>query len=193
MFAWFRKREKKAPVEQTEAYKLGRGAAETMIADLDRFMCLRFGPVRDEYLKVLRNCFERSFNRPEAPPIIIARIEFKIFSENVDELRQKLPVDINAAMRDWRDWSDEMGIRTVFDKLVNNRVEMFMSNLTTDGLQMFLDLADGLKAADDRWRAAHPKKSAQFPQDQGPEIAAFIGTCDPDPFGAQDESSKFRR
>jgi hypothetical protein len=166
MFGWFRKRDKKAPVEQTEAYRLGRRAAETMIADLDRFMGRHFDPVRDECLKVLRNCFERSFNPPQAPPIIIARIEFKIFSENIDELRQKVPVHINEAMHDWRDWSDEMGLRAEFNQLVNDRVETFISNLTSDSLQMFLDLADDLKAADDRWRAAHPEKSAQFPPDQ---------------------------
>ena len=117
MFGWFRKRDKKGPVDQSEAYRLGRRAAETMIADLDRFMGRHFDPVRDEGLKVLRNCFERSFNPQQAPPIIIARIEFKIFSENMEELRQKVPVHINEAMHDWRDWSDEMGLRAEFNQL----------------------------------------------------------------------------
>jgi hypothetical protein len=161
MFGWFRKQKK-----QTEAYKLGKSAAESMVADLDRFMRLRFDPVYHEYLKVLRGRFEGAFNPPEAPPIIVARIEYKIFLENVDELRQKMPPDINMAMRKWRDLSDETGIRAEFNQLVDNRVETFMSNLTADGLKMFLDLADGLKAADDRWRAEHPDKSAQFAPDQ---------------------------
>ena len=156
-------RKKQAP----EAYKLGQRAADGMVADLDRFMRLRFDPVRANYLKVLRDGFDRSFDPPEAPPMIMARIEYNSFLENVDVLLQKMPPEITTAMREWRDLSDKMGLgaRAQFNQIVNHRVETFMSNLRSSGLQMFLDLADGLKAADDRWRAAHPEMSAQFPPD----------------------------
>ena len=166
MFGWLRNREKKVPAEQTEAFKLGRKAAASAAADLDRFMRRRFEPVHSGYLKVLRDRIERSFNPPEAPPIIMARIEYKCFLESVDELRQKMPPEILAALREWANVADQIGNREQFNELINNRVENYMSKLKTDGVQMLLDLVVSLKAADDRWRAANPEKSAQFPPDQ---------------------------
>jgi hypothetical protein len=54
-------------------------------------MRTRFDPAFDAYLGVLRDCFERTFDRPEAPPIVLARIEYGSFLEDVDELRAKMP------------------------------------------------------------------------------------------------------
>jgi hypothetical protein len=41
----------------------------------------------------------------------------------------------------------------------------YSQELTAAGLQMFLDMVDRLKVADDRWRAANPEKAARFPPD----------------------------
>jgi hypothetical protein len=151
--------------QETEAYKLGQNAAQGLVTELDSFMRTRFDPVFDAYLEVLRDCFERTFDRPEAPPIVLARVEYSSFLENVDELRAKMPPDISAALGDWRDLSEEMSMQEGFQRLIDSRVENFMSNLTAAGLQMFLDMADRLKVADDRWRAANLEKAARFPPD----------------------------
>jgi hypothetical protein len=165
MFGWLRKRKQTPRPEDTEAYKLGQRAADSMTADLDAFMRTRFDPSFDAFLGVLRDCFERTFDRPEAPPITLASIEYKSFLENVEELRTKMPPEISAALSGWRDLSDDMGImRAGFQRLIDSRVESFMTNLTTAGLQMFTDMADRLKEADDRWRAANPEKADQFPR-----------------------------
>ena len=137
-----------------------------MTADLDAFMRTRFDRTFDAYLGVLRDCFDRAFDGPEAPPITLARIEFKIFRENVDELRSKMVPEISATLSGWRDLSDEMGMRVHFQRLIDHRIETFTTNLTTAGLQMFLGMADRLEEADDRWRAANPEKAAQFPPDE---------------------------
>jgi hypothetical protein len=164
MFGWLRKREKKIPVEQTEAYKLGRRAGDSMAADLDRFMRARFEPAFNGYLGVLRDRFETTFDSPDAPPIILARIEYKIFLENVDELRDKMSPEISAAMSGWLNIDE--GVRADFQRLIEHTIETYRSDLKMAGLNLFLETVDRLKEADDRYRAANPEKSAQYPPDK---------------------------
>jgi hypothetical protein len=165
MFGWLRRRKGDIPVEQTDAFQVrAQRAVEGMTADLEAFMDARFDPSFNRYLGVLRDRFEAAFDCPDAPPIIIARIEYKIFLENIDDLRSKMLSEISA-MSEWRDILDEVGMGVHFKKLVDHRVHNFMMNLKTAGLQIFLDSADRLREADDRWRAANPGKAAEFPVD----------------------------
>jgi hypothetical protein len=156
MFDWVPKREKSIPLEQIEALKLRQRVLDGIAADLDSLMRARFDPTFKAYLELLRRSFDRSFDHPEAHPITLARIEYKIFLENVDDLRSQMQREISAALSVWRDQCDEMGIREPFRRLTDHRLETFTSNLTTAGLQMFVDMADRLKDAEQsRQRAGH--------------------------------------
>jgi hypothetical protein len=148
MFDWVPKREKRIPREQTEALKLRQRVLDGIAADLDSLMRARFDPTFKAHLELLRRSFDRTFDHPEALPITLARIEYKIFLEKVDELRAKMQREISAALSVWRDQCDEMGIREPFRRLTDHRLETFTSNLTTAGLQMFVDMADRLKEAE---------------------------------------------
>jgi hypothetical protein len=141
MFDWIRKREKSIPIEQTEAFKLRQRVLGGIAADLDSLMRTRLDQTFKTYLELLRRSFERTSDHPEAPHITLARIEYKIFLENVDELRSKMQPEISAALSVWRDQCDEMGIREPFQRLIDRRFDSFVSNLTTAGLQMFVDIA----------------------------------------------------
>jgi hypothetical protein len=158
MFGWLRKKE-------VDLFRLGQDAANGLAADLNSFMHSRFDPVFNSNLGVLRDCFERTFNQPEAPPIVLARIEYNSFLENVEELCAKMPPDIAAALAGWGDVYEQLGWVEDFRRLINNRVENFMTDLAAAGHQMFIDMAGRLKVADDQWRAEHPQKAARFPPD----------------------------
>jgi hypothetical protein len=73
--------------------------------------------------------------------------------------------EINTAMREWLDLSDQMGMRADFTRLIEHRVQTFKSDLIAAGLQRMLDMAYRLKEADTRWRAAHREISAKLPPD----------------------------
>jgi hypothetical protein len=158
MFNWLRKRE-------ANLFRLGQDAANGSAADLDSLMHARFDPVFNSYLEMLRDSFERTFNQSEAPPIVLAGIEYNSFLENVEELCAKMPPDIAAALAGWRDVYERLGGVEDLRRLINNRVENFMTDLTAAGHQMFIDMAVRLKVADDQWRAENPQKAARFPPD----------------------------
>jgi hypothetical protein len=162
MFGWFKKQSRP---EDTEAYKQGKRMVESMTADLQQFMSTRFDPVFDGYVGALTERFETVYDNDEAPPIILARIEFDIFNDHVRELREKMGAEVNAAMREWLETADLIGGRSDFQKLIDTTIGSFQDRLTMTGLQAFIDRADDLKVADDKWRKANPERAAQFPAD----------------------------
>jgi hypothetical protein len=157
---------KGARPELTEPHKLGKNTAQSMVDDLHRFMDARFKPAFDGYLGVLRSCFEKCIDPKDAPPIVMARIEYKSFLENVDEMKPKMLGDIEAGMRGWLEAFDETSMRVETVRLFNKYVDDFAHNLTLKGVEVFIEMADQLKLADDKWRATHPQISARFPPDQ---------------------------
>ena len=73
--------------------------------------------------------------------------------------------EINVAMREWIDLGETIGSRDLLDRYIVNVVDEYQTRLTMAGLQLTIDRADELKAADDKWRRMYPAKAAQFPLD----------------------------
>lgn len=136
-----------------------------MAADLQQFMASRFDPAFKAYMRVLNDCFDAVYHSDDAPPITLARIEFKIFNDQVGGLREDMAGEINVAMRGWLELDEAMGGQ--FRRSIDKTIKDFQDRLTMTGLQAFLDRADDLKAADIKWRRANPAPAAQFPIDPG--------------------------
>lgn len=136
-----------------------------MAADLQHFMSSRFDPAFKAYIRLLNECFEAAYGNDDAPPITIARIEFKIFNDQVGGLREDMAREINVAMRGWLEIDDAMGGQ--FRRLIDKTISNLQDRLTITGLQAFLDRADDLKAADIKWRRTNPERASQFPIDPG--------------------------
>lgn len=164
MFGWFKKQPEQTNAKETEAYKMGQEASQAMTAAVDDYMTARFEPVFKNYLGVLNGCLDRVY-KPDAPPIVIARVEFQNFRENVVELRATMLDEINVTMWEWIDLSEHIGSRDVFDKYIVHVVNEYQNRLTMAGFQLTIDRADELKTADDKWRRMYPGKAAQFPPD----------------------------
>jgi hypothetical protein len=161
MFGWFKGKPK---AEDTEAYKMGQRFVQAVNADLDRFMTARFDSAFTGYLNVLNDCFDRVYDRPEAPPITLARIEFSSFNENVADMRGQMASEVNAAMAEWIETASSMGLGEDIQYLIDATIGKFHERLLLTGLQAFIDRADDLKAADIKWRQANPELAAQFPE-----------------------------
>ena len=164
MFKWL-KRKKAIPPEQTEAYQLGRRAAESMAGDLDAYMRRRFDPVFEDYLNVLRGTVQRCFRSDEAPPLTLAGIEYQIFLENVEEMKPKMKVEISDALAEWSRTFDEIGMQSEVEVLIESRIDQFCTDLSLAGLKLLTDYAEGLKDADIQWRKANPVAAADFPEE----------------------------
>jgi hypothetical protein len=162
MFGWF---QPKQDPKLTRAYEMGRKSAESFAADLEKLIEIRFKPVSEGYLGVVQGQYNRCLSPTDAPPIIAARIEYKVFLENVDELRGKMMDEIAATLSDWLDVADQIQLRDTFAELIQVTIDKFCRELSETGLQRLLDMAHALKLADDQWRVAHSELSAQFPPD----------------------------
>jgi hypothetical protein len=162
MFGWFKKQPRP---EDTEAFKIGQRSVDSMNADLQRFMSARFNPAFDGYIGVLNDQFDTVHGDDDAPPITLARIHFQIFNDNVQKLRGQMNDEVNAAMSEWLEYAEQLGVKDDFQQLINASIGSFQERLTLTGLQAFLDRADDLKAADSSWRQANPERAAEFPPD----------------------------
>ena len=152
MFGW-RKRTKEIPVEETDAYKFGQRAANSMTSDLDAFMDRRFAGVFENYLA-----------GGDAPPLTLARIEFNVFRENVSEMKSKMTDESLVASLEWVKAFDQVDGGEGAKLLVTSRGDRFCTDLTLAGLKLLTDYTEGLKDADIHWRKANPELSAKFPE-----------------------------
>jgi hypothetical protein len=108
MFGWFKSKPKP---EETEAYKLGQRFVQAVNTDLERFMTTRFDSAFTGYLKILSDGFDAVYERADAPPITLARIDFKVFNgrdlspfeeatmPSFDHFQQELRAQINRAIQ----------------------------------------------------------------------------------------------
>ena len=85
MFGWGKRNTPKP--EDTRAYRLGADMGQQMGDAIVAVMETRFKAVGDGYVNVLRDRLLLCFDSNEAPPIALARIEYKIFTENTGELK----------------------------------------------------------------------------------------------------------
>jgi len=162
MFGWF---QRKQDPKQTRAYQLGRDIGERFANDLEKFMEIRFKPWAEGYLDVLQGQLNKCLNPSNAPPIIVAKIEYKIFLERVGERRDEMIADVTGVLSEHLAIADQVQMRDKFDELIRVTVGNFCRKLTEDGLQRLFDMGSALKIADDEWRPAHPELSAKFPAD----------------------------
>lgn len=163
MLGWF-KRPKQDP-KLTRAYQLGREVAESFANDLEKLMEIRFRPWAEGYLNVVQKQYNAALNPTNAPPIIVAKVEYQIFLEKVNALRDKMGEEIRATLSDHMRIADQVDMRDQFNQLIDVTISNYYRKLIEDGLQRLLDMGHALKAADDEWRPAHPELSAKFPSD----------------------------
>jgi hypothetical protein len=162
MFGRFRS---KQDPKLTKAFEMGQKAAQSFADDLDKFMEGRFKPARDALLGVIQGRYKECMSPTDAPPILAARIEYKIFLDNTEELRGRMMDEITTNLAEWLDVAEQMQLRDTFTELITAKIDQFMRELSETAFQRLLDMAHALKLADDQWRAANPELSIKFPPD----------------------------
>lgn len=160
---------KKRRIEDTEAYKKGREFSEQAIAVFERFFEGRFGPVKKNFMEVLRKQLLEALHRTDAPPLTVGRIEYQIFCENVDKMQSDMRSEINLVMSDWLTTADAIGTRDDFVRLFETRVGDYLADLKLSGLHLLVDYAVPLKDADAAWRQANPEKAVDFAEEPLPD------------------------
>ncbi len=160
MFGFFSAKNK---LEDSKAYLLGKQASQNMTADLDDFIERRFRPVFKNYLDVLQERLNSAINPSDGPPLTVARIEYNLFTKNIDELVDQMTGEINIQMKKWLEFDKEtLGVGGL-PQLISKRVNQFQDELKSAGLIRLLDMAEAFKKADKNWRSDNPIKATEFP------------------------------
>ncbi|WP_174263732.1 hypothetical protein [Hyphomicrobium sp. CS1BSMeth3] len=149
--------------ERQRLADMAKQLGEDLAADLDEFMRLRFEPVLDRYLDVLRGCLQAAVAAKETPPIWTARVDYESFTENVAELKHKVASEVIAHMAEWLAMANEMGVRAVTDELLAQRIDDYITRLYLSGGELMLRYGDALIDADKAWRLSNPELALGFP------------------------------
>lgn len=148
-------------VKLDDAEQVGRNAAVSMVRDLDSFIVVRFGHVKEAYLNILRQNVTDALQREDHSPILIARADYSVFLENVENTVARMKEEILANMAEWSATFAKMGLEGDVERVADARLEDFSLTMTMSGLSVLTDRADELKAADDAWRLAYPEQAAK--------------------------------
>jgi hypothetical protein len=158
MFNWFRKKERKEDLKA--AFDQGQRIGESMSAEIEAYMQEHFYPS----IPPLADAVFGSFEDPNMPPFVLARMDLKIYLDGLDnQLRSWVLPQLRTHMAGWLSVGTEFG--TEIEILIDHHFNQFKSALASAAYQHLLDMTDFLREADDGWRTANPEKAAQIPPD----------------------------
>jgi len=146
-----------------DAYKRGQKAAQSFGTHLDTYTVRRFAEIGASCLKEFRDRLDLAeIVDKDDPPLILAKIELKVFWDRVQELKPELVEEILTACAEWMKVWAQMGKEAEMKQLIEQKVDYFAFAMRDVSLKELLDRVDRLKPVDEAWRAANPEKSARF-------------------------------
>jgi hypothetical protein len=93
MFAWFKR--------LIREYEVGQKMAQSFANDLDNLIA-RYKPISEGYLGLLQGRLNKCLNPTDGPPLLVGPIEYKLFVDNVGELRGRMTGEIMSRRQNFR-------------------------------------------------------------------------------------------
>ena len=160
----WRKKKKKLTEGEQKALDMGRQFFDDIDRAFEEFLEYRFTPVQKNYLDILRGRFQEALHGENAPPLTLARIEYKIFLEQLDDMRPKMAEEIYTHMENCVKVADEVGVRSEVDYYFEQRIEQFATDLSMEGLNLLDEYSVPITDAEKKWRQENPERAAEFPE-----------------------------
>jgi hypothetical protein len=151
----------KPPSEMT-ANQAGQETADHMARALQEYQQARFGRVHFDYLSIFRGRLQNALQSDDLPPLILAKIEVELFSQQIENLRSRMVDETARAMTHWLEVAEKVGARSEIDALLKHSIDQFCEAIGSDALTVAESYADLLKAADAAWRQKYSEKAAQL-------------------------------
>src|SRR5262249_15947335 len=102
-----------------DAYKRGQKAAQSFGTHLDTYTVRRFAEIGASYLKEFRDRLDLAeIVDKDDPPLILAKIELKVFWDRVQELKPELVEEIVTGWGEWMKGWAEMGKEAEMKQLI---------------------------------------------------------------------------
>jgi hypothetical protein len=137
-------------------------AGDHVARALQEYQNARFGPVHFDYLSIFKGRLENALRSDDSPPLVLAKIEVELFSQQIGKLRSRMLDETVRAMMHWLEVADKVGARSEIDALLKHSTEQFCQAIGSDALKVAESYADLLKKADTAWRQKYPEKAARF-------------------------------
>lgn len=173
MFKWFVRKATRAvhearqeidsEIKNKEAYEKGQQAARAFNTAVDAHTGPRFEQLQTNFMKVLNDRLDLAAVDQEVPPLVSARVEHRVFLDNVNKLKPQLMEETLSACKDWMDVWAQLGNESEMKQLIERKIDDFTAQMLDVSLRELLSRVDTLKPLDEAWRAANPDKSAQYP------------------------------
>jgi hypothetical protein len=138
---------------------LGKKAAQLLYDDMERYFEVN-KHIPNGYIGVLNGQFDKCLDPKDAPPLMAAAIELKVFCENVDKRCASMLASLEESLAEYQKIFDLPFLRDAFQK----RIDKFSKELSERGLDALVDRTAELEVADANWRRLHPELSAKFPE-----------------------------
>jgi hypothetical protein len=141
-----------------EAYK-GQDTGNACFVRIDACVAARTAELKPKFIEVLKGRVELAKHEFEraVPPLRVARIEYKLFADNVDKAGQELANEVSEALKDWRNLFVQMHVPEIFDDALKAKIDDFVCELKVLGMEEMLTHAEALKEGDQKWRAQFPE------------------------------------
>lgn len=153
-----------SPKEQA-AFEKGREVSRSQIAAIEAYVNERYEQVRSGYLAVIQKQLDSCRSQEEHSPMLLARIEYSLYLEHVQEARAKLKDEVRSVFSEWDKLNKEMGVEELIEQWLDQAMTEKFADLSIAGLTILTDNADILKTADDNWRRKFPDLAAAQPLD----------------------------
>lgn len=167
-----RKAKKEEPEDLETAYRFGAETGKYMAQEIDEFIETRGVIVGMNFLNVLRERLQLALKSTEAPALFCARIEYRTFVEQVDDMPDRLANEAREKLCGWLKVARTMEVLPTFHQLIEKKVGDFCESLKAEGLKVVGEYAIPLKDADDFWRNANPELCKHFPDPDDEETEA---------------------
>lgn len=146
-----------------KATEMGREIGRQFNDQVSAYIDLRCSQIEPAFLRVFQKTLDNARYQEEHSPLMLARIEYDLFIENVDESTEKLITETKAAHSEWNDLHATIGVTDDIDKLLRTLIGAKSEDFKLVGLKLLLENADIIKRADEDWRIKFPVLSAAEP------------------------------
>ncbi len=166
MFGFFKRRKTPPPTvspEEQAAYEKGRNVASQYMGEMMSYVDLRAAQIERNYLEVFQGTLDRAREQVDHSPLLLARVEYDVFRENVDTAIDKLVDETKATLSEWDELHEMLGNSNEVDTAIYTYVSDRIGTLKITALERMMQYVDRLKEADDEWRRNHPELAAQEP------------------------------
>ncbi len=142
----FRKRRAEKVQRQIDAYEAGKRGGEAILHAVDEYIQFRLSEIATSYLVVFGDRLKTIADEKDHEPKEVAKVELKIFIEQLLNLPEKLRAEYRERLPKWYALAKEVGFSDSVDeyiyKLVNEKIEQIYTDAALMADKELVDLTN---------------------------------------------------